>query len=213
MSNERRTGLLMASLTATLWGFLAIAMKVATEQVPVLTIVWFRFAFAFVVLTTLVGMRDRKRLRILIKPPGLLLICALGLTLNYMGYLGGLNYTTPSNAQILIQTAPLMLAMVGIAVFKERLVKAQWLGIALSLAGFIFFAIDQRQGGVVSSEHFLLGNLLIFGGAVTWVLYAAIAKHLGGIGYNPQDLNMVIYGLPAVTLWFLADFEVLGAMD
>ncbi len=213
MTADRRIGLLLASTTASLWGFLAIAMKVATEQVPVLTIVWFRFTFAFVVLVCLVGLRDRKRLRILVRPPQLLLIGALGLTLNYMGYLGGLNYTTPSNAQILIQTAPLMLAMVGIFVFGERLVKAQWLGVALSLVGFVFFTMDQRQGGVVSSEHFLLGNLLLFGGAVTWVLYAAIAKHLGGIGYRPQDLNLVIYGLPAVTLWFLADFEVLAAMD
>ena len=204
---------MMAATTAILWGFLSIAMKVATEQVPVLTIVWFRFTFAFVVLALMVGLKDRKRLVILRKPPILLLVCALGLTLNYLGYLAGLHYTTPSNAQILIQTAPLMLAMVGIFLFKERLVKAQWLGVALSLSGFIFFAIDQRQGGIISSENFLSGNLFLIGGAITWVVYAAIAKYLGGIGHNPQDLNLVIYGLPAVTLWCLADFELLAAMD
>ncbi|MFT4649778.1 MAG: drug/metabolite transporter (DMT)-like permease [Planctomycetota bacterium] len=213
MASERRFGLIMAITTSTLWGFLAIAMKVATEQVPVLTIVWFRFAFAFAVLVALVAMRDRKRLVILRKPPLLLLVSAVGLTLNYFGYLSGLHFTTPTNAQILIQTAPLMLAMVGIFIFRERLVKAQWLGVTLSLVGFILFAWDQQQGGIVSPENFWRGNLLIFGGAVTWVIYAATAKHLGGIGHNPQDLNLVIYGLPAVTLWWLADFNVLAGMD
>lgn len=203
----------MAALTASLWGFLAIAMKVATEQVPVMTIVWFRFTFAFAFLGVWMAVKAPKRLVILRKPPKLLLVSAVGLTFNYLGYLAGLHHTTPSNAQILIQTAPLMLAMVGIFVFKERLVRAQWLGVVVSLVGFSLFAWDQSSGGVVSAENFLRGNLLIFFGAVTWVVYAATAKYLGGIGHNPQDLNLVIYGLPAVTLWWFADFGVLAAMD
>jgi drug/metabolite transporter (DMT)-like permease len=213
MASERRFRLFMAALTASLWGFLAIAMKVATEQVPVMTIVWFRFTFAFAILAMWVAIRDSKRLVILRRPPKLLLVSAVGLSFNYLGYLSGLHYTTPSNAQILIQTAPLMLAMVGIFIFKERLVRAQWIGVALSLVGFALFAMDQRQGGVVSADHFMRGNMLIFFGAVTWVIYAATAKYLGGIGHNPQDLNLVIYGLPALTLWGFADFGVLAAMD
>lgn len=213
MASQRRLGLIMAALTASLWGFLAIAMKVATEQVPVMTIVWFRFTFAFAILGVWLGIKSPKRLAIICRPPKLLLVSALGLTFNYLGYLAGLHHTTPSNAQILIQTAPLMLAMVGIFVFKERLVRAQWLGVALAVVGFVLFAMDQRSGGVVSAENFLKGNLLIFAGAVTWVVYAATAKYLGGIGHNPQDLNLVIYGLPALTLWGFADFGVLAAMD
>ncbi|MCA9000583.1 MAG: DMT family transporter, partial [Planctomycetes bacterium] len=210
---ERRLGLLMAMTTACLWGFLAIAMKVATEEVPVETIVWFRFAFAFGILALWIASRDLKRLRILGKPPFLLWVSALGLTGNYFGYLAGLDHTTPSNAQILIQAAPLMLALVGIFLFKERLVRAQWLGVALSLVGFVVFALDQRRGGVVSHDNYFWGNLLIFGGAVAWAIYAAAAKYLGGIGYKPQDLNLFIYALPAFTLWFLVDWGVLSGLS
>ncbi len=203
----------MASITALLWGFLAIAMKVAAEHVPVLTIVWFRFTFAFVVLAVGIGLREPARLRILRRPPPLAILAGIGLGLNYIGYVSGLHYTTPSNAQVLIQSAPLMLAVVGILLFRERLRPAQWIGIGIASAGLLLFAWNQHQVALVSPRHLLLGNLLIAGAAVSWVVYAALTKWLSGKGYNPQDINLVLYGLPAVTLWPLADFEVLATMS
>ena len=59
MDPDRRFGLLMAGTTALLWGFLAIALKVAVADVDVPTIVWFRFTFAFTALALIVGRRRR----------------------------------------------------------------------------------------------------------------------------------------------------------
>ena len=43
-------GIIYASTTAFFWGFLAVALKVAAREVEPVTIVWFRFAIAFVML-------------------------------------------------------------------------------------------------------------------------------------------------------------------
>ena len=69
---------------------------------------------------------------------------------NYVFYLLGVQHTTPANAQLLIQLAPLLMALGGIWVFGERFRAAQWLGLALLVAGMgLFFAdqlADQRAG-------------------------------------------------------------------
>ncbi len=213
MDPERRVGLIMAGITALLWGFLALAMKVATGYVPVFTIVWFRFAFAFVLLFLGIASKDVKRIRILGKPPLLGFIAALALTGNYLGYLSGLHHTTPSNAQILIQVAPLMLAMVGIFVFKERLIGPQWFGVLIAVSGFALFAFDQHQAAVVPRSEWLLGNGLLFLGAISWVWYAANTKVLTGRGWAPQDLNLLIYSVPAVILIPWVDFSVLAGLS
>jgi len=211
--SERRLGLLMAGLTALLWGFLAIAMKVATESVPVLTIVWFRFSFAFCLLVLFVGRRDMRRLSILRRPPVLGLLAAAALTTNYLAYLAGLEKTTPSNAQILVQTAPLMLAVVGMVLFRERLSKVQLTGLGVAILGFALFSLDQRQAGIVDAPDLTLGNWMILGAAVAWVVYAALQKRLSMRGWAPQDLNLLLYLLPAATLWPLVDLRLLAGLS
>ena len=209
---EHRLGLAYAVTTALLWGFLPIAMKVATVEVPVQTIVWFRFTFAFALLALFVGRRDLRRLVILRRPPLLGLVAAVGLTVNYLAYLAGLAATTPSNAQILIQTAPLMLAVVGVVAFHERLSKAQVLGVVIAVAGFALFSLDQHEAAVVEGAALWRGNLILFGAAVAWVVYAALQKRLSMTGYAPQDLNLLLYVLPAVCLAPWVDWGVLAGL-
>ena len=213
MSSPAKSGILFAATTAFLWGFLAIAMKVAAQHVPVFTIVWFRFTFAFGALFVWFALRNPVHLNILRKPPLLAIVGALMLTANYLAYLGGLDHTTPTNAQILIQTAPLMLALVGIVAFKERLVRAQWIGVVMALTGFALFATDQHRGQVIARDDWWIGNGLIFFAAVAWAAYAVCAKVLGHRGIPPQKLNLFLYAVPAATLWIWADFEILSSLS
>ena len=212
-ARDRRVGLAMAGATALLWGFLPIAMKVATVDVPVLSIVWFRFSFAGLLLALFVGVRDKRRLGILRRPPLLGLGAAAALMLNYVGFLSGLESTTPSNAQILIQTAPLLLAVFGVVLFRERLSRTQVAGIVLAAAGFFAFSLDQRGAGVVEAANLTRGNTWILVAAVAWAVYAALQKHLSTRGFAPQDLNLLLYSLPAVTLWPAVDFALLGTLS
>jgi drug/metabolite transporter (DMT)-like permease len=212
MSRQRRFGLLMAGSCAFLWGFLAIAMKIASEEVPTATIVWFRFTLAFAALALLIGARRPQRLRILAAPPLLGLVAALALLLNYLGYLGGLAMTTPSFAQILIQTAPLFLAIAGVVIFRERLSRAQALGALLAVGGFVLFYLDQHEAQVVPRDALLRGNLVLLGAAVAWATYAVLQKVLVSRGCAPQDLNLLLYALPALVLVPWVDFELLRGL-
>ena len=203
----------MAVSCAVLWGFLAIIMKVVAEQVDPLTIVWFRFTFAFGVLAVVFAVRRPERLRILLRPPLLGLLAALALTANYVGFLKGLSMTTPSFAQVLIQTAPLMLALVGVFFFKEKLSRFQAGGALLAVAGFALFYYDQYEVEVVDRATLRSGIMVLSGAALAWTLYASLQKWIVARGTSPQGLNLLLYCVPAVLMVPFAKFDVLAGMS
>ena len=210
---ERRQGLALVALTTCMWGILAIGLKVATERIDVITIVWFRFAFAFVMLFAWLAVRRPQDLRVLARPPKLGIVAAICLGTNYIAYLMGLELTQPSNAQVIIQLAPLFLALLGMLMFGERLSRKQ-LGFSLVAAlGFALFYQDQLGILIGDSGDFTRGNLWIVLAAVMWALYAALTKQETARGVPPQGLNLVLYALPALVLAPFADLAALAELS
>ena len=205
-------GVLFACVTAFLWGFLPIFLKISLKYLDPNSIVWFRFTFAGGALFIYFLFTDRKQLLILKRPPVLLIIAALGLGLNYIGFLQGINYTTPSNAQIIIQTGPILLALVGFIIFKEKLNAKQVVGFAIAGIGLILFYQNQLKGFLHDPQAFNKGFLWIEIAALAWVLYAALQKKL--VQKHPaQTLNMCLYGLPAILYTPAADFPAFAELS
>jgi len=191
----------MAASTALLWGVLAIALEVALAWVPAVTIVWFRFVVAFATLALYVALRTPRRLAILVRPPPLALLSSLALTGNYIGFMYGVDLTSPSNAQVLIQLAPLLLALAGVLCFGERLTGRQLLFGLVAASGLALFLRDQGAALDDSAAHQqLAGDLWVVFAAVSWAVYAALQKLLVRRGSSPQDLNLVLYLVPALAL-------------
>ncbi len=197
MPNQTK-GLIFASITALFWGFLAIAIKVATQEFPVVNIVWFRFAMAFIFLFLYFLIADRQKLKILFHPPLLLLLAALALALNYYGFTNGVNHTNPNTAQVIIQFGPIMLGMVGFLFFKEKISFYQASGFAVAFFGLVLFYYNQVSYIMESElDVFNLGFLWVAMAAIAWLIYASLQKILVKT-YDSQQLNLVIFGLPAL---------------
>ncbi len=196
MQNHTK-GVIYAIVTAFLWGFLAVALKIAARRVDPVTIVWSRFFVAFIVLSVWLTFKNRNSFKILYRPPVLLVFAALALSWNYMGYMFGINYTTPSNAQLFIQSGPLILATAGFVLFKEPLRRKQLIGFLLAISGFFFFYHDQLSAFFESQGSYKTGILFTISGAVAWSIYAILQKQL--VTKHPVDsLNLFIFGLPTV---------------
>ncbi len=206
---DRNKGILYAASAALMWGFLAITLKVALDYVPPITIVWLRFVIALVVLILILYFKQPTALKIFKKLPVLALAAALGLTFNYIGYIIGLDLTTPSNAQVIIQLAPLMLALVGIVIYREKLSRTQAWGFLIAIAGFGFFYRDQILNLVGSATDYQEGIMWVMAAALAWVFFAAIQKKLV-TRYHAQGLNALIYAVPALILWPWADFQIIA---
>ncbi len=196
MQNHTK-GILYASITALLWGFLAIALKVAVKEVNPHTIVWFRFVIAFVILSFWHAVYKPKELKILIRPPWLLVLAAIALSWNYLGFMLGIQYTTPSNAQLFIQSGPITLAIIGIIVFKEKLRSSQIVGFIIAIVGLVFFYNQQIQVFIGAELSYSKGVLFTLSGAMAWATYAALQKKL--VQKIPgSTLNLFLFGFPAL---------------
>lgn len=190
-------GIIYASVTVFFWGFLAIALKVAVQVVDPATIVWFRFALAFVMLAAWQGIKNPTSFKILKKPPLLLVIAAVGLSWNYMGYMLAIDYTTPSNAQLFIQTGPILFALAGFLFFKEKINKLQLIGFVVALIGFSFFYHDQLSAFFDSQKNYNIGVMVAISGAIAWSVYAIMQKQLVA-KYSVDSLNLFLFGFPAI---------------
>lgn len=204
---KRIYGILYAATTALFWGFLAIFIKVTLNDVAPIIVVWFRFTVAFVFLFVYFLTKDRQKLSIIKRPPWLIIVAAISLTVNYIGFANGINLTSPTNAQVFIQLGPISLAIIGIVVFRERLSGRQILGFVVAGAGMASFYRDQLQNLLGSEDVYFAGVLWLILGALSWATYASLQKKLVQ-KFHAQQLNLIVYGLPMLMLIPFIDFSL-----
>ena len=199
-SGRWKLGLALSLCTVLLWGMLPIALKALLRGLDALTISWFRFLLACLLLVAWYA-RSGELVRLL-RAPGkgrlLLLVAALGLCGNYVFYLFGLRLITPAAAQVLIQLAPLSMLLGGMVIFGERFILQQWLGLALLLLGQGLFFLPGLAGGG-GTAHSPLGLALMVVAALSWGAYALAQKQLQA-RWPSQLVLCVVYGLCALLL-------------
>lgn len=209
--NNQTKGILSVTFTALLWGILAIAIKIAFQFIDTTTMVWFRFAFASVFLLIYFVITKPRELLIVKKFPIKLLFAGLCLGLNYIGFANGLDFTSPSTAQVVIQLGPISLALVGILIFKEQFNKKQLVGFILAFVGLVLFYFNQLKV-FASPDTYNKGFLWIIFAAFCWVIYAVFQKRLVE-KHHPQLLNLFIYLIPALLFTPATDFSVFQKLD
>jgi drug/metabolite transporter (DMT)-like permease len=195
-SGRWRLGLSLALVTVCLWGVLPIALKVVLQAVDVYTVTWFRFLVSFWLLAIYLGVKGQLSMgrRKLGKTRlDLLAIATLFLAANYLFYLKGLQDTSPSNAQVIIQLAPVMMGIGGLIIFKERYTLQQWGALGTLLLGMLLFFNEQLRHLVTAPTQFLWGSIYIVIAAAVWAVYALAQKQL--LQQIPSSIIMlVIYG-------------------
>ncbi len=196
MGNLRK-GIIFASITALCWGFLAIGLKVAANRVEPATIVWFRFSIAFFAMLVYHLYKSPSEMKILVRPPWILVAATLCLAWNYMGFMLGVHYMGPGNTQVVIQTGPVTLALIGIILFNERVTVLQIVGFGLATIGLFVFYHNQLGQTHGDEKLYNLGFLLTLSGALTWAFYAAMQKKLVN-RYSTASLNLFLFGLPVL---------------
>jgi len=196
-----------------MWGVLAIALKTASRVIDSPTIVWFRFSLAFSGMFIYMVIKNPKELKILYKPSWLIVISSLALAWNYIGFMLGIQYTSPSNAQVAIQFGPILLAVSGIVFFREKISRIQMIGFFLAILGFlIFYQQHINAAGAGQEGQYTKGMLITLTGAVAWAVYAALQKKLV-LSYSVGTLNVFIFGLPVLLYLPFVDFENLAHLS
>jgi drug/metabolite transporter (DMT)-like permease len=117
------------------------------------------------------------------------------LALHFGSWMTSLLYTSVANSVLLVNTAPIFVALLAWLSGRDRPTARTWLAVALATGGAGVIA----WGGWADRSS-LIGNLLAVGGALAMAGYLMLAREAQrGLGYLPYVA--VAYGTAALVLW------------
>lgn len=201
MTGSRARGIGLALLTAVVWGTIPIAGKFALSAVTPAFLSFVRFTVAGGLMLGAVAWRGGSPLETLLDPPPkLVAVAAVGLTGNYLLYFFGLDLTTATAAQIVIQLSAVFLVIWGVLYFGEELSPARALGAVAAVAGVLVVNWNGADLAVLLRSEYLLGNLLVAGAAASWSVYAVGQKQLNTDRTSYETLAVVLVACAALTI-------------
>jgi drug/metabolite transporter (DMT)-like permease len=194
-SGKWRLGLALSLLTVVLWGVLPIALTITLSVLDVYTVTWFRFLLSFLLLAVYLAAKGKlPTIQQLGATSWKLLLCAIVfLALNYILFLKGLALTSPANAEVIIQVAPLLLGLGGLLIFRERYSWRQWSGVGILTMGLALFFHEKLTNIITAPITYLHGSTLVVLGAVAWAVYALAQKQLLQT-LSSAHIMVIIYG-------------------
>ena len=179
-SGRSGLGFLLAITTSLMWGMLPLSLKSLQGAMDASTIVFFRFLVSSLIVGGVLAFRGRLPKLNLLGSRGrlLMLVAILGLGFNYIGYMRGLELTSPATAQVMIQLAPPFLALGAMLFFHERFSRLQWFGFVVLLCGLGGFFWTRLSELAVEGSAYYGGALWLAIAALTWALYGLAQKQL-----------------------------------
>ncbi len=109
--------------------------------------------------------------------PAVIMMGICGVILFQVLFYYGLRYTSVLNVGLLNGFIPMATALLAAAVLGEKLGRALWLAIVVTIAGITWIV---SGGNVIALVHleFNRGDLLVLGAVFTWAVYGILGKRL-----------------------------------
>ena len=187
MTSSKTFRYLLILLAIIFWGTSFVATKTVLNEIKPVTIIILRLILASVLLTV-IALSTKRKFSINLKSHGWIFILALVAVFHLWIQVTGLQYTTAANTGWIIGTAPIFMAILGFAFYKEKVTLFQFAGILVALAGLLLLIGkgDITNIGLIENK----GDLLVLGSAFTWGVYSMVNKKIS-LSYSP--LMTILY--------------------
>lgn len=194
---------LVTLIAATvLFGSSFPATKLLLNDIPPLMLVAMRFLCAALSLLPILALQARRQPVERRQPLAWSRIGLIALlqTAGSMGLLNiGLQYTSPAHASIIMASNPLLVAVIALLVFGERLHRVNCLGLLVAFAGVVL-CVSASAGAAQSS---FTGDAVVALGAACWAV-ATLAVKRFGTGMTVWQMNFWQMLIGAIALFGLA---------
>lgn len=183
-------------LAMIFWGTSFIATKVALEELRPLMIVFFRLVFAILLLLTF-AIYKKKDFSIKLKSHLWIVLLAVIASFHLWIQVTGLQFTTATNTGWIIGTAPVFIAILGFAFFRERFTFLKITGIIIAFVGLLLLISKGNPAKLNFLSH--KGDFLILASAFTWSVYSVVNKKIT-INYPPVMTILFLFIMMAVII-------------
>lgn len=170
-------GFVYVFLATLLWAIIPICVKKCSGAMDAYTLCWVRFAASAIVLLLISYVRGGLA-RVRKRDFGLIALAGVAIGFNYVGYIRGLQSTTASAGNVVVNFEAIWLVIISFFWLRERVTGMRLVGTLITFAG-VFVAIWNGEGftSLVKSEYFF-GNMLICAAAPLWAVYGVAQKLL-----------------------------------
>jgi drug/metabolite transporter (DMT)-like permease len=197
-----RLAVLFIILDVLFWGFSFISTKVVLSQIPPISIAFFRQFIAATTLILLV-LYTRTPFRIALKDMGNIVAASFfGIVMYFVFENSGLQYTTASNASMIVAALPIFTLFGETMFFKLKVTWMMILSLMLSMIGVVLVVTVNGKLDLSSARFF--GNLLVMGAIICWVIYTILNRNLSD---RYRSLTIITYQ-SLVSIFLLIPFII-----
>lgn len=173
----------------------AIFVRLA-ESPPLVTAAW-RLSFATLILLPYTLWKTRDELgRLSRRDLAIGALAGFFLALHFATWISSLSFTSVANSVVLVNTAPVWVALMTPWVTRDRVSRRAWLGIAASVTGAAIIGF----GDFASGSRALIGDGLALGGSLALAIYLLLGRKLREKLSLPAYLT-VCYSSATLLLW------------
>ena len=190
---------LMLAFAGLTWAGNHIAARAGADHVPPLSMASIRWLIGAAILWPFVHHLLRKDWPLIKQHWRILAVLCVGGGAAFSGLqYTALQYTTAMNAAIVNSFAPIVIAIAGMAIYRDRLNLLQATGILVSLAG-VMAIISRGDIGIVLNLGFNIGDVLLVCNMAIWGLYSALLRSRPKI--NPLTFTFILAVTAGVVLF------------
>lgn len=200
----------LLSLTALFWsGNWVIGRAVVSDgQVPPVALAWWRWAIAVALMMPFALPQIRRHWSSIWRHRNIVTLLALiGMGFhNLLSYVG-LQFTTATNGVMLNSAIPVMIILLGVLFFKQRVSAKQILGVAVSLVG-VLAILTKGHLEALAALRFNQGDLIVLASMLLWALYTLMLKWrpegIPGLALLAVCGSIGLIGMMPVYAWEIA---------
>lgn len=167
-------------LTLALLGVSFSGPLVRLSHANALAIAAWRLGFSLIVIAValLVTGEWRQWRRVTRRELAIALGAGALLAVHFWSWNASIAFTSVAASVVLVNTQPVVVALLSTFWLRERPTKRQWLGIAIAMLGALIVALPDFRAAGGSHPNALLGDLLALVGAVTAATYFVSGRRL-----------------------------------
>ncbi|GAB6493556.1 transporter, EamA family [Bacillus sp. UMTAT18] len=168
-------GAICLSLAASIWGGMYVVSKYVLDFIPPLTLVWLRFIIAFVVLSMILKITEKKQKKtVTIRKKDWLLFAWIG----FIGYFIsitcqfiGTKLSDAHTGSLVTSATPAFMIIFAAIILKEKLTARRLLSTIIATIGVIIVI-----GWDIEIGSYFIGTIILVGAAITWALLSIYVK-------------------------------------
>lgn len=205
MKNKAIVGVLAVLVCEVLFGFSYLFTKSITDSISPMSLLSWRFIFAFIiinlcVLTGIIKVNFKgKAIR------KLLVIAVFHPVFYFIGETVGINLTTASESGTIIASIPIVTILCSALVLKVLPTKLQVTGVSLTAVGVIIIVLAKG----VEATFNPIGYIMLFLALISYSLYSVFAEK--AVEFSSTEKTYVMIALGAAIFTILALFENITA--